>query len=72
MATPASVATLPVVAAWTPESNSTAPAGAEVQHELQGTTFLEAVQRQLGLKLVPQKGPVNVLVTDHVEQPSEN
>ena len=37
-----------------------------------GSTFTEALRDQLGLKLVPQKGPVNVLVIDHVEQPSEN
>jgi bla regulator protein BlaR1 len=38
----------------------------------EGPTFLEALQEQLGLKLVPQTGPVDVLVIDHVEQPSEN
>ena len=27
---------------------------------------------QVGLKLVPTKGPVEVLVIDHVELPSEN
>ncbi len=37
-----------------------------------GVTFLEALREQLGLKLVPQTGPVEVLVIDHVEQPSEN
>ena len=37
-----------------------------------GPTFFEALQDQLGLKLVPQTGPVDVLVIDHVEQPSPN
>jgi bla regulator protein blaR1 len=37
-----------------------------------GPTFSEALRDQLGLKLVPQKGPVDVLVIDHVEKPSEN
>jgi uncharacterized protein (TIGR03435 family) len=31
-----------------------------------------AIQEQLGLKLVPQTGPVDVLVIDHVEEPSPN
>ena len=37
-----------------------------------GPTFLQALKEQLGLKLEPQTGPVDVLVIDHVEQPSEN
>jgi uncharacterized protein (TIGR03435 family) len=32
----------------------------------------EALQRQLGLKLEPSKGPVGLLVIDHVERPSPN
>jgi len=34
--------------------------------------FLDALKEQLGLKVEPQKGLVEVLVADHVEQPSEN
>jgi len=37
-----------------------------------GPPLLEAVQQQLGLKLVPVTEPVQVLVIDHAEQPSEN
>jgi uncharacterized protein (TIGR03435 family) len=31
-----------------------------------------AIQKQLGLKLVPTKGPVEILIIDHVESPSQN
>lgn len=33
-----------------------------------GPTLFEAVRQQLGLKLVPGKGPLDVLVVDHIER----
>jgi uncharacterized protein (TIGR03435 family) len=35
-------------------------------------SIFQAVQEQLGLKLVPAKGPVDVLAIDHIERPSGN
>jgi len=34
--------------------------------------IFQAIQEQLGLKLVAATGPVDVLVIDHIERPSEN
>ncbi len=38
----------------------------------EGPRIFEAVQDQLGLKLEARKGPVEVIVIDHVEKPSGN
>jgi uncharacterized protein (TIGR03435 family) len=37
-----------------------------------GVNIFTAVQEQLGLKLEPQKAPIEILLIDHVERPSEN
>ncbi len=37
-----------------------------------GPSLVEAVQEELGLKLKRSKGPVEVLVIDHLEKPSQN
>jgi len=38
----------------------------------QGVSILTALQQQLGLELQAQQGPVDILVIDHVEMPSED
>ncbi|HEY3835025.1 MAG TPA: TIGR03435 family protein [Bryobacteraceae bacterium] len=40
--------------------------------DIPGPTFLEAVRDQPGLKLEPTEGPIQVLVIDHIEKPTEN
>lgn len=52
---------------WLPENDDTPSQGDEA-----GTTFRAALKNQLGLKLVSQKGPVDILIIDHVEHPSAN
>jgi uncharacterized protein (TIGR03435 family) len=46
--------------------------GAAPPADLVGVSLFEALQDQLGLRLQSAKGPVEVLVIDHIERPSAN
>ncbi len=64
-----------VKAQWTPDQSQlqALPADEPVpQFDPNGPSIFTALQEQLGLKLESQKGPVEILVIDHVEKPSEN
>ena len=59
---------------WTPDRpiRSTAASDSPEASEPVGPSLFTAVEEQLGLKLNPTRGPVDTLVIDHVEPPSEN
>ena len=67
---------------WAPDPNSAGmmqgppgggpPPDSAPPPDASGPSIFTAVQEQLGLKLESTKGPVDILIIDHVEQPSEN
>jgi uncharacterized protein (TIGR03435 family) len=48
------------------------PGGLDAPADATGPSIFNAVEEQLGLKLASGKGPVEVIVIDRVERPSEN
>ena len=42
------------------------------EDDASGPSLFTAIEEQLGLKLESTKGPVEILVIDHIERPSEN
>jgi uncharacterized protein (TIGR03435 family) len=48
------------------------PFGAEFHPDESAPTFEEALRQQLGIKMVPQKGPIDFFIVDHIEHPAEN
>lgn len=65
-----------IILKWAPNDDATLrPEGTGVGPaalDSPGPSLFTAIQEQLGLKLVPRKGPVQVLVVDHIEAPSAN
>ena len=65
---------------WTPAPNESSPqamglpprADPSTPADANGPSLFTALQEQLGLKLKSTKAPVDILVINHIERPSEN
>lgn len=64
-----------IILDWTPDETQAMqlpPGSTPPPSDATGPSIFTAFQEQLGLKLEPQKGPVEILVIDHAEKPPEN
>jgi len=59
---------------WEPETPAASSPGPDPSTSIEdsGPSIFSAIREQLGLRLEPAKGPVSVLVIDHIERPSAN
>jgi uncharacterized protein (TIGR03435 family) len=59
---------------WTREQDAQTPKAADMSQPVggDGPSLFTALQEQLGLKLKADKGEIETIVVEHVEQPSEN
>ena len=60
---------------WSPDQSQSfqlPPDAPRPQFDPNGPSIFTALQEQLGLKLESKKGPVEILMIDHADKPSEN
>lgn len=57
---------------WTPMEREVDFPDGDSPGDASGPSLFTAIREQLGLKLEPAKGPVEVLVIDHIDRPSAN
>ncbi len=57
---------------WTTQQGASAPGAESALPENEAPSIFTALEEQLGLKLVPAKGMVEVVVIDGIERPTEN
>src|SRR5581483_4357453 len=58
---------------WTPEAPKMPGAdGSDTGPGAEGPSLFTALREQLGLRLDAKKGPVQIMVIDHIDKPTEN
>lgn len=57
---------------WMPDQMPNTSSTAETAPDTTGPSLFTAIEEQLGLRLESRKEPVETLIVDHVERPSDN